>query len=256
MYDPHNCNLEQGIYVKEHTKNMLVNVVGGINNPEDSDRLIAEGKIDFISIAKQIWADPKFGHKCATGQSEDIQRCVRCIYCAAGTPDKEDWDVIAPPFGRRIEVDPETGKEKKLVREGLCTVNPEYGLIMPEGGWPEVTKAKKVLVVGGGIAGMTAALELANQGFECFLIEKEKELGGTLREIYYTLEGDDVQELLKNTLKKIKDNKLIHVFTNAELKEINGFVGNFKTFYTVNFRAGMQCDAIIGFNRIHQFFYK
>jgi len=45
VYDPHNCNLEQGIYVKKHTKNMLVNVVGGINNPEDSDRLIVKARL-------------------------------------------------------------------------------------------------------------------------------------------------------------------------------------------------------------------
>jgi heterodisulfide reductase subunit A len=87
----------------------------------------------------------------------------------------------------------------------------------------------KGLVIGGGMAGMTAALELADQGFECFLIEREGELGGNLRRVYYTLEGGDVREFLENTVRKVKENELINVFTDAKIKEINGFVGNFKT---------------------------
>jgi len=87
----------------------------------------------------------------------------------------------------------------------------------------------KGLIIGGGIAGMTAALELANQGFECFLLERKGELGGNLRKVYHTLEGGDVQGLLENTIQKIKENELIHVFTNVEIEGIDGFVGNFKT---------------------------
>ena len=87
----------------------------------------------------------------------------------------------------------------------------------------------KGLVIGGGIAGMTAALELAAQGFECFLLEKERELGGNSRRVYRTLEGADVQELVKNTIKRVEDSKLIQVFASAAIKEIDGFVGNFKT---------------------------
>ena len=87
----------------------------------------------------------------------------------------------------------------------------------------------KGLVIGGGIAGMTAALELADQGFECFLVEKEEELGGMSRRLCYTLEGGDIRGLLKNTIEKVKKNRLIHLFTGADIKEIRGFVGNFKT---------------------------
>ncbi len=57
---------------------------------------------------------------------------------------------------------------------------------------------KKGLVVGGGLSGMTASLRLAEQGYEVFLIEKEKELGGNLRESFYTLKGSDPQALLQD----------------------------------------------------------
>lgn len=90
----------------------------------------------------------------------------------------------------------------------------------------------KALIIGGGIAGMTASLELANQGFECFLIERGDKLGGNARRLYYTLGGKDVPEFLKNTVQKVEGNNLIQVFTNAEIKETSGFVGNFKTTVT------------------------
>ena len=88
------------------------------------------------------------------------------------------------------------------------------------------------LVIGGGISGMTAALSLARQGFEVYLVEKEKELGGLMRNIHYSLEGKDTQQFLKNIRNEISNNQLIRVFTNAEPKEISGYIGNFKTILT------------------------
>jgi heterodisulfide reductase subunit A len=85
------------------------------------------------------------------------------------------------------------------------------------------------LVIGGGISGMSAALNLANQEYETFLVEKEEELGGIARNIYHTLEGGNVQEFLAETISKVKSNKLIHTFTQAEIENINGYIGNFKT---------------------------
>jgi heterodisulfide reductase subunit A len=85
------------------------------------------------------------------------------------------------------------------------------------------------LVIGGGIAGMTAALELANQGFEVHLVEREKELGGHLRTLHYLLEkDDDPKEKLNAITKAVMENDKIHVYLGAEVAEINGFVGNFK----------------------------
>jgi len=87
----------------------------------------------------------------------------------------------------------------------------------------------KGLIIGGGVSGMTAALELAAQGFETYLIEREKELGGFLRKTYYMLGNENPQELLKSLKKKVNDNKNIHVFVNTVIKDTQGYVGNFKT---------------------------
>ena len=87
----------------------------------------------------------------------------------------------------------------------------------------------RALVAGGGIAGMTAALKLANQNFEVYLVEKEAELGGNLKHIYHTLDGMDVQVFLKETIEKVTSHPLIHVETGATIVDHSGFKGNFKT---------------------------
>jgi heterodisulfide reductase subunit A len=86
------------------------------------------------------------------------------------------------------------------------------------------------LIIGGGVSGMTAALELAKQGFEVHLVEREKELGGHLRNIHYLL-GENIKpkEKLDALIKAVKENNKIHVYTDAEVTDIYGFVGNFKT---------------------------
>ncbi len=88
---------------------------------------------------------------------------------------------------------------------------------------------KRALVIGGGIAGMTCALSIANQGHEVYILEKEKELGGIARRLYYTLEGLDVQSYLKDLIQKVYKHPLIHVYTGAEITEVSGYVGNFIT---------------------------
>jgi heterodisulfide reductase subunit A len=88
---------------------------------------------------------------------------------------------------------------------------------------------KRGLIVGGGIAGMTSALSLANQGFEVYLVEKDNELGGMARRIHYTLEGMDVQAYLKDIIRKVYQHPLIHVLTEATIVEASGYVGNFVT---------------------------
>ena len=85
------------------------------------------------------------------------------------------------------------------------------------------------LVIGGGLSGMTAALELAKQGFDVHLVEKEKELGGNLRHIYYVLGSEDPQERLSSIVKEVSENEKIHVYLGAEIASLEGYVGNFKT---------------------------
>jgi len=93
----------------------------------------------------------------------------------------------------------------------------------------EVGVTQKALVIGGGIAGMSATLSLADQGFETVLVEKEDELGGKLNIIKHTVDGLDIENLLKETKEKIRDHELITVYTSSTVKDIQGFVGNYQT---------------------------
>jgi heterodisulfide reductase subunit A len=88
---------------------------------------------------------------------------------------------------------------------------------------------KTGLVVGGGLAGMTSALALANQGFEVHLVEKDTELGGMARRIHFTLEGLDVQAYLSDLIRKVYQHPLIHVSHDATITDVSGYVGNFTT---------------------------
>ena len=83
------------------------------------------------------------------------------------------------------------------------------------------------LVIGGGLAGMTAALSLAGQGFPVHLAEKEAELGGNLHHVHHTLYGADAQALLRSLVHQVEENELIRVYLGAEVRGVSGSVGNF-----------------------------
>jgi heterodisulfide reductase subunit A-like polyferredoxin len=91
----------------------------------------------------------------------------------------------------------------------------------------EVTKG--ALIIGGGLAGMIAALKLAEQGFDAHIVEREAELGGNLRDLHYTLEGMDPGAYLHELMATVENHEKIKVYTQAEVAEIAGFLGNFKT---------------------------
>ena len=91
----------------------------------------------------------------------------------------------------------------------------------------EIDVIQKALVIGGGVAGMTASLSLARQGFEVVLVEKENELGGNMRHIYYTIERDGVQDLLKKMTHEVREHDLIQVYKKASVESVSGFVGNY-----------------------------
>jgi len=84
-------------------------------------------------------------------------------------------------------------------------------------------------VVGGGIAGMTCAISIANQGHDVYLVEKNKDLGGMARRIHTTLEGMDVQAYLNDMIRAVYNNPLIHVSHEASITDVSGYVGNFIT---------------------------
>jgi heterodisulfide reductase subunit A len=88
---------------------------------------------------------------------------------------------------------------------------------------------KAALVVGGGVAGMTSALSIAEQGHEVYLLEKEQSLGGMARRIHRTLEGMDVQAYLQDLMKKVYQHPRVHVTTGATIAGVSGYVGSFVT---------------------------
>jgi len=122
------------------------------------------------------------------------------------------------------EPDKATIKSKDLVRIAYA----KSKLLVPlQKGSVSVTKA--ALVIGAGLSGMSSALELANQGFDVYLVEREKELGGNLKRIHYLLNGEKPQEELKSLFAEVKGNPKIEVLTGAKIERIDGSIGKFKT---------------------------
>jgi heterodisulfide reductase subunit A-like polyferredoxin len=117
-----------------------------------------------------------------------------------------------------------TEKAKNLVRMAIVKASLTEPLHEQE-----LKINKRALVVGGGAAGMTAALGLADQGFEVVLVEKEKQLGGNLRDLYYTIHGNNVQEFMHSLIEKVHNHPLIQVILNGLIVDAGGFKGNFKT---------------------------
>ena len=91
---------------------------------------------------------------------------------------------------------------------------------------------KNSLVVGGGLSGMSAAIQLADQDFQVYLVEKEAELGGNLRHLHYTLDGKDVQGFYRDLVERVRNHPSIEVFTEAELTDHEGSKGSFRTGIT------------------------
>mmetsp|Transcript_22038 Transcript_22038/g.10416 ORF Transcript_22038/g.10416 Transcript_22038/m.10416 type:complete len:904 (-) Transcript_22038:1189-3900(-) len=117
-----------------------------------------------------------------------------------------------------------TQKAKDITRMSVaraCHLEPLQEIDLPVN--------KTALVVGGGIAGMTCALSIANQKHEVHLVEKDTDLGGIAQRIHYTLEGLDVQAYLRDLVRKVYEHPLIHVYTDAIITEATGYVGNFVT---------------------------
>ncbi len=121
-----------------------------------------------------------------------------------------------------------TSKAKDLVR--IAAAKAALMGPLPQ---PTVSVSQEALVIGGGAAGITAALGLANQGFYTHLVEKGPSLGGNAITINTTWRGEPIRENVAAMIVTAKNNPLINILTNAEIKETQGFIGNFKTVVTV-----------------------
>jgi heterodisulfide reductase subunit A len=124
----------------------------------------------------------------------------------------------------REDMEKATKKAKDLVRMGVAKarlLEPAEETRLPVG--------KDCLVIGGGISGMTSALALADQDINVKLVEKKENLGGLLSKIELVAPHDaSAKEIIDDRIKKIESKDNIEVFTDSEITEINGYVGNFK----------------------------
>ncbi|NHI92236.1 MAG: CoB--CoM heterodisulfide reductase iron-sulfur subunit A family protein [Candidatus Lokiarchaeota archaeon] len=93
----------------------------------------------------------------------------------------------------------------------------------------KISVIKKVLIIGGGVSGITAAIHSAKEGFDTFLIERQPELGGILKNLHKVFPAnEDASELLEKLKNEIESLPNIKVFTNTSIKNVGGYVGNYK----------------------------
>ncbi len=133
--------------------------VGAIDSLEDAEEIIASGKADIVTIARGLIADPQLIHKSLEGHGEDVVPCIKCMRCHDSTV-----------YGHHFQ----------------CAVNPTAGLensishlVQP------VEKKKKVAIIGGGPAGMRAAMIASDRGHDVTIFEKDGKLGGMLHKAGY-----------------------------------------------------------------------
>ena len=188
--------LEEGCFIHlaegiKTTVNIPVLSVGRIQDPAMAEEVLRENKADLIVLGRSLIADPYWPNKVKDGNLDDIQVCLSCNRCI------------------------ESISDKKLI----CTVNPYIGKD-ERFHLQQTTKPKKVLIVGGGPAGMSAAITLAGRGHNVSLWEKNGELGGNLRYASMPPKKEPVKKYLRYITKQIEKNN-IPVELNKEATEDN-----------------------------------
>ncbi len=152
MFCEDGCNAKYAPEIKKHVKTPVA-TVGAFTDPAMMEEVIASGGADVVEFARQTLADPDFMVKARTGREDEINRCMRCMSCFASTG-----------AGRHFH----------------CAINPETGHELEYRAMPPVKEKKTVLVAGGGVGGMEAALTAAKRGHKVILCEKGPKLGGVL----------------------------------------------------------------------------
>ncbi len=153
MFKDHGCNVYLAAEIKKHVS-IPVATIGGLNDPQQMEKIIAEGKADIVYMARALLADPFLPRKVMANKEEDIVKCLRCFTCMA---------------------------ERAATSTRRCTVNPLIGREMEGCDITKAPESKKVVVVGGGPGGLKAAHTAALRGHKVILMEKESELGGILK---------------------------------------------------------------------------
>jgi 2,4-dienoyl-CoA reductase-like NADH-dependent reductase (Old Yellow Enzyme family)/thioredoxin reductase len=153
MFREEGCNVKYAAEVKKLVTATPIATVGALSDPAMMEEIIASGKADVVELARALICDPDLPNKAREGRADDILKCMRCYNCFSnGVQRGAFW----------CAVNPETNRERI------------FGAKVP-------AERKKVLVAGGGIAGMEAALTAAANGHEVVLCEKSGRLGGQIR---------------------------------------------------------------------------
>lgn len=186
------------IYLAQAVKGVVnIPVVGGgmIRNPEAAEEVIASGQADFVFLGRGLLADPQWPVKAREGRTEDIRPCLSCNHCFSSN-------------------------SKGLAVS--CTVNPWLGHEARE-----LTKVRRgihkerVDIIGGGPAGMQAALALSTSGFAVSLYEKEDQLGGLLNLAALPPHKGDLKKLTDYLIRQIKLSSIdLHLNTSYELSRL------------------------------------
>lgn len=153
MFKPHGCNVYLAAEIKKHVSKPVA-TLGGLNDPEQMEEIIASGKADVVEMARALLADPYLPRKVMAGRDDDIVRCLRCFTCMA---------------------------ERAQTSTRRCTVNPLIGRELDGVEVQPAPVKKKVVVVGGGPGGLYAAKTAAQRGHTVVLFEKEDQTGGILK---------------------------------------------------------------------------
>ena len=153
MFREHGCNVPLAAQIKQHVSVPVI-AIGGLSDPAQMEQIVASGQADAVAMARALLADPELPNKVMANRGDEVVKCLRCFVCMAERPVTQT---------RRCAVNPLIGREF----EGL-TVTP-------------TARPKRVLVAGGGIAGMKAAHTAALRGHDVTLCEASDELGGILR---------------------------------------------------------------------------
>ena len=154
MFLEDGVNVKYAAAIKQHIKHSKVATVGALSDPGLMEEIIASGKADVVQMARGLICDPDIPIKARAGRDDEIRNCMRCFAC----------------FG-------------SLLHRGhiVCAQNPEISNEFEFRFAKPKAATKKVLIAGGGVAGMQAAVTCAQQGHQVILCEKSDELGGILR---------------------------------------------------------------------------